>query len=133
MSSGCLNLRSGRLATRGNAGPHGFSEIVYAVSSCAVGNGSAFAGLGSNMFYNFVLGLVMLAGRYLPMIPTALAGALAAKPLRPITPGTFMTDSLLFMLLLVGVALIESALIFLPADTLGPILEQLLLAAGKTF
>ena len=122
------------LATLGNAGPHGFSEIIYAFSSSAVGNGSAFGGLGSNVFYNLVLGLVMLAGRYLPMIPTlALAGAIAAQPLRPSTRGTFRTDSVLFMLLLVGVALIDSALIFLPADTLGPIAEQLLLAAGKTF
>jgi len=123
------------LATLGNAGPHGFSEIIYAFSSCAVGNGSAFAGLGSNTFYNVVLGLVMLAGRYLPMIPSlALAGAMAAQPLRPMTGrGTFRTDSVLFMLLLVGVALIVSALIFWPADTLGPIEEQFLLAAGKTF
>jgi potassium-transporting ATPase potassium-binding subunit len=125
--------KAGR-ATLGNAGPHGFSEIIYAFSSCAVGNGSAFAGLGSNTFYNYVLGFVMLGGRYLPMIPSlALAGAMAAKPLRSMTPGTFRTDSVLFMLLLVSVALIDSALIFLPADTLGPTLEQLLLAAGKTF
>lgn len=122
-------------ATLGNAGPHGFSEIIYAFSSCAVGNGSAFAGLGSSTFYNIVLGLVMLAGRYLPMIPSlALAGAMAAQPLRPTTrEGTFRTDSILFMLLLVGVALIVSALIFWPADALGPIDEQLRLAAGKSF
>jgi len=122
------------LATLGNAGPHGFSEIVYAFSSSAVGNGSAFAGLGSNAFYNFVLGAVMLGGRYLPMIPTlALAGSIGAQPMRPFTRGTFRTDSVLFMLLLVGVALIDSALIFLPADTLGPIAEQLLLRTGRTF
>ena len=122
------------LATLGNAGPHGFSEIVYAFSSSAVGNGSAFAGLGSNAFYNFVLGAVMLGGRYLPMIPTlALAGSIGAQPMRPFTRGTFRTDSVLFMLLLVGVALIDSALIFLPADTLGPIAEQLLLRTGRPF
>jgi K+-transporting ATPase ATPase A chain len=123
------------LATLGNAGPHGFSEILYAFSSSAAGNGSAFAGLGSNTFYNIVLGLVMLAGRYLPMIPSlALAGSIAAQPLRPMMgQGRFRTDSILFMLLLVGVALIESALIFFAADTLGPVHEQLLFAAGKTF
>jgi hypothetical protein len=88
--------------------------------------------LGSNTFYNIVLGLVMLGGRYLPMIPSlALAGAMAAKPLRPMTPGTFRTDSVLFMLLLVGVALIDSALIFLPANTLGPILRTVSLGGGK--
>ncbi|HEV3157713.1 MAG TPA: potassium-transporting ATPase subunit KdpA [Candidatus Baltobacteraceae bacterium] len=122
------------LATLGNAGSHGFSEIIYAFSSTAVGNGSAFGGLGSNTFYNIVLGLVMLAGRYLPLIPAlALAGAFAGQPVRPVTSGTFKTDSVLFTLLLIGVILIDSALIFMPADILGPIAEQLLLTAGKTF
>ncbi len=121
------------VATLGNSGPHGFSEIIYAFSSSAVGNGSAFAGLGPSRFYNIVLGLVMLGGRYLPMIPAlALAGSIAAQPLRSATAGTFRTDSILFMLLLVSVALIDSALIFLPADTLGPIADQLFLAGGKT-
>jgi K+-transporting ATPase ATPase A chain len=122
------------IATLGNSGPHGFSEIIYAFSSSAVGNGSAFAGLGANAFYNVLLGCVMLAGRYLPMIPTlALAGAFAVQPLRPATSGTFRTDTTLFAILLIAVALIDSALVFLPADTLGPIAEQLLMAAGKTF
>ena len=128
------SLTPAGVATLGNGGPHGFSEIVYAFSSSAAGNGSAFAGLGTSTFYNVALGLVMLTGRYLPMIPAlALAGAFVAQPVRPLTGGTFRTDSALFTLLLVGVALIDSALVFLPADTLGPVAEALLLAGGKTF
>jgi K+-transporting ATPase ATPase A chain len=128
------SLTPAAAATLGNGGPHGFSEIVYAFSSSAAGNGSAFGGLGPSTFYNIALGLVMLAGRYLPMIPAlALAGSFVAQPVRPLTGGTFRTDSALFTLLLVGVALIDSALVFLPADTLGPVAEALLSAAGKTF
>ena len=122
------------LATLGNAGPRGFTEIIYAFSSSAVGNGSAFAGLGANTFYELLLGVVMLAGRYLTMIPAlALAGSFAKQPVRGSTRGTFRTDSLLFLFLLVAVAIVDSALVFLPADTLGPIAEHLLLGQGKTF
>src|SRR5262249_23534588 len=122
------------LATLSNAGPHGFSEIVYAFSSSAVGNGSAFGGLGANSFYEIILGLVMLGGRYLAMIPTlALAGAMAAQPARVVTRGTFRTDTLLFLLLLVGIVIVDAALIFLPADSLGPIADQLTMLKGQTF
>jgi potassium-transporting ATPase potassium-binding subunit len=114
------------LATLGNSGPHGFTEILYAFTSSAANNGSAFAGLGANTFYNVALGLVMLGGRYLVMIPTlALAGALAARPTNTmITAGTFSTDDAMFIALLIGVILLVGAITFFPADALGPIVEH---------
>ncbi len=121
------------LATLGNTGIHGFSEILYAFSSSAANNGSAFAGLGPNLFYDLLTGVVMLGGRFLVMIPTlALAGVLAARPLNhTITVGTFRTDSVMFVLLLVSVILVVGALTFFPADALGPIAEHLLLFGGS--
>jgi K+-transporting ATPase ATPase A chain len=118
------------LATLGNNGPHGFSEILYAFSSTASNNGSAFAGLGPNLFYDIATGLVMLGGRYLVMIPTlALAGALALRPTNAMrTHGTFRTDNTMFVVLLTGVVLLFGALTFLPADALGPIAEHVQLA-----
>ncbi len=114
------------LATLGNSGPHGFTEILYAFTSSAANNGSAFAGLGPNTFYNVALGLVMLGGRYLVMIPTlALAGALAARPTNTMrTGGTFRTDDAMFVALLIGVILLVGAITFFPADALGPIVEH---------
>jgi potassium-transporting ATPase potassium-binding subunit len=114
------------LATLGNSGPHGFSEILYAFTSSAANNGSAFAGLGPNTFYNVALGLVMLGGRYLVMIPTlALAGALAARPTNTMTTaGSFRTDDAMFVSLLIGVILLVGAITFFPADALGPIVEH---------
>jgi K+-transporting ATPase ATPase A chain len=114
------------LATLGNTGPHGFSEILYAFSSTAANNGSAFGGLGPNLFYNIATGLIMLGGRYLVMIPTlALAGALAARPINAMrTLGTFRTDNTMFVVLLIGVVLLFGALTFVPADALGPIAEH---------
>jgi potassium-transporting ATPase potassium-binding subunit len=114
------------VATLGNSGPHGFSEILYAFTSSAANNGSAFAGLGPNTFYNVALGLVMLGGRYLVMIPTlALAGALAARPTNTMTTGgTFRTDDAMFVALLIGVILLVGAITFFPADALGPIVEH---------
>jgi K+-transporting ATPase ATPase A chain len=114
------------LATLGNSGPHGFSEILYAFSSTAANNGSAFAGLGPNPFYDIATGFVMLGGRYLVMIPTlALAGALAARPINAMrTLGTFRTDNTMFVVLLIGVVLLFGALTFVPADALGPIAEH---------
>jgi K+-transporting ATPase ATPase A chain len=114
------------LATLGNSGPHGFSEILYAFSSTGANNGSAFAGLGPNPFYDIATGFVMLGGRYLVMIPTlALAGALAARPINAMrTLGTFRTDNTMFVVLLIGVVLLFGALTFVPADALGPIAEH---------
>jgi K+-transporting ATPase ATPase A chain len=121
-------------ATLGNAGPHGFSEILYAFASSAANNGSAFAGLGPNVFYEIATGIAMLGGRFLVMIPTlALAAALARRPTNAKSTGTFRTDNLFFGALLVSVILLVGALTFLPADGLGPIAEQVLLRAGNTF
>ena len=115
-----------------NAGAHGFSEILYAFSSQTANNGSAFAGLtGNTIYYNITGGAAMWIGRFLEVIPIlALAGALAGKKVVPAGAGTFATDRPLFVGLLIGVVLIVGALTFFPALTLGPILEQLQLAAG---
>ena len=118
-----------------NAGPHGFSEILYAFSSQTGNNGSAFAGLtGNTPFYNVTGGLAMLAGRFAMIIPIlAIAGSMAAK--RRVAPslGTFPTTGATFTILLVGVVIIVGALTYFPALALGPIVEQLLQNAGKVF
>ncbi len=118
-----------------NPGPHGFSEILYAYSSTTGNNGSAFAGLGTNTpFYNFTTGLAMLVGRFAMMVPAlAIAGSLARKPRVPAGPGTMPTHTPLFVGLLVGTVIIVGALNFFPALALGPVIEQLLLNAGRTF
>jgi K+-transporting ATPase ATPase A chain len=118
-----------------NPGPHGLSEILYAFSSASGNNGSAFAGLSANTpFYNVALGLAMLIGRFLFIVPVlAIAGSLAAKKHIPPSLGTFPTNGALFVGLLVFVILIVGALTYFPALALGPIVEHLLLAAGKTF
>jgi potassium-transporting ATPase potassium-binding subunit len=118
-----------------NAGPHGLSEILYAFSSTAANNGSAFAGLtGSTYYYNTLLGLTTLIGRFAMMVPMlALAGFLAEKKIAPETTGTFPVTGPLFVVLLVGVVLIVGALTFFPALSLGPIVEHLLMGAGKVF
>src|SRR5271154_2352042 len=123
------------LAGLNNSGPHGFSEILYAYVSTAGNNGSAFGGLTTNTnWYNLTLGFNMLAGRFLMMVPMlALAGNLAQKKSVPPSSGTFPVNTTLFTVLLVGVILIVGALTFFPALSLGPILEHLLLHAGKTF
>ncbi len=123
------------LSSLNNAGPHGFSEILYAFTSGAGNNGSAFAGLNANTWwYNVSLGWDMLIGRFLMMIPVlALAGNLAQKKSVPPSPGTFPVNTSLFAALLVGVVLILGALTFFPALSLGPILEHLLLKAGRLF
>jgi K+-transporting ATPase ATPase A chain len=122
------------LATLSNAGPHGFSEILYAFSSANGNNGSAFAGLGSNLFYNITMGVDMLFSRYAEIIPLlALAGILAGKKAVAESAGTFTTYSPIFIALLIGTILIVGALVFFPADALGPIVEHLLLLQGKTF
>ncbi|ODA34902.1 potassium-transporting ATPase subunit KdpA [Planctopirus hydrillae] len=120
---------SGR-ATIFNPGPHGFSEVLYAFSSAGNNNGSAFAGLGANTpFYNGLLGLAMLVGRFWVMLPVlAIAGSLAAKKTVPAGPGTLPTHTPLFVVLLVAVVIVVGALSFFPALALGPIVEHLLLA-----
>ena len=122
------------LATLNNGGPHGFSEILYAFTSTNANNGSAFAGLGPNLFYNLTTGVNMMFGRFAVAVPAlALAGALAGKKSVPESSGTFTTHSGIFVALLIGVIVIVGALTFLPADSLGPIVEHLLLLRGNTF
>jgi len=118
-----------------NAGPHGLSEILYAYSSAAGNNGSAFAGLNANtLWFNVSLGLTMLAGRFLMIIPAmAVAGSLVGKKAVPESLGTFPTNGSLFVVLLVGVIIIVGALTFFPALALGPIVEHLLAQAGKVY
>ncbi len=110
-----------------NPGPHGFSEVLYAFSSAANNNGSAFAGLNANsVFYNTALGIAMFIGRFGVIIPVlAIAGSLAKKKLVPASPGTLPTHTPLFVALLIGVIVIVGALSFMPAWALGPIAEQL--------
>ncbi len=119
---------SGR-STIFNPGAHGFSEVLYAFSSAGNNNGSAFAGLGANTpFYNGLLGLAMLVGRFWVMFPVlAIAGSLASKKVIPVGAGTLPTHTPLFVVLLVSVVLIVGALSFFPALALGPIVEQLML------
>jgi K+-transporting ATPase ATPase A chain len=118
-----------------NPGPHGLTEVLYAYSSATGNNGSAFAGLSANTpWYNVTLGLAMLGGRFLYIVPMmAIAGSLAAKPKLAPSSGTFPTHGPLFVGLLVGVILIFGGLQFFPALALGPIAEQVLMLAGKTF
>jgi len=118
-----------------NAGPHGFSEILYAYTSGTANNGSAFAGLTANTpFYNATLGFAMLTGRFLMIVPMmAVAGALAAKKIVPASPGTFPTHGPLFVGLLIGVILIVGGLTFFPALALGPIVDHLAMRAGTFF
>jgi K+-transporting ATPase ATPase A chain len=110
-----------------NGGAHGFSEILYAVSSAANNNGSAFGGISANTpFYNTLLGVCMWCARYWLLVPTlAIAGALAKKKLVPQTSGTLPTHTPLFIAMLVGVVIVVGALTFIPALALGPIVEHL--------
>ncbi len=110
-----------------NLGPHGFSEVLYAVSSAANNNGSAFAGLSANTpFWNLLLGAAMLLGRFTPFIPLlAIAGALAARKTQPASPGTLPTHGVLFVALIIGTVLLVGALTFIPSLALGPVIEHL--------
>ena len=118
-----------------NPGPHGLSQVLYAFTSTAANNGSAFGGFnGNTLYYNFALGINTLIGRFLMIIPMlAIAGNLARKKYVPPSLGTFPVTTPLFTVLLIGVILILGALTFFPALSLGPILEHLLMAAGRTF
>lgn len=126
---------SAGLSGLNNGGPHGLSEILYAYSSAAGNNGSAFAGLKANTpYYDLTLAAGMLIGRFGVIIPAlAIAGSLARKKYTPPSTGTFNTDNWLFIILLIAVILIVGALTFFPALSLGPVLEHLLLQAGITF
>ncbi|MER8583778.1 potassium-transporting ATPase subunit KdpA [Mesorhizobium sp. M1338] len=123
------------VASMGNAGPHGFSEVLYAYTSGAANNGSAFGGLSGNTpWYNITIGIGMLMGRFLVIIPAlAIAGSLVAKKTVPASAGTFPTDGPLFVGLLVGVILIVGGLTFFPALAVGPIIEHLAGIHGQTF
>ena len=118
-----------------NAGPHGFSEALYAYTSATANNGSAFAGLSANTpFWNSTLGLAMFIGRFLMIIPMlAIAGSLVGKQIVPASAGTFPTDGTLFVGLLSGVILIMGGLIFFPAVALGPLVEHLSMQAGTLY
>jgi K+-transporting ATPase ATPase A chain len=118
-----------------DAGPHGFTEMLYAYSSAAGNNGSAFAGLTANSpFWNLTLGLAMLVGRFAMIVPMlAVAGSLAAKPKILASSGTFPTQGPLFVGLVVGVILIMGGLTFFPALTLGPIAEHFAMLRGELF
>jgi K+-transporting ATPase ATPase A chain len=128
------SLPSG-LAGLNNAGPHGLSEIMYAFSSAAGNNGSAFGGLNANsVFYNVMLGFGMLIGRFGIIVPViAIAGSMAKKKIIPVSSGTFRTDNWVFVLLLSGIILIVGGLTFFPALALGPIAEHFLMNLGVAF
>ena len=123
------------LSSLANKGPHGFSEILYAFTSAAANNGSAFAGLTANVpYYNIMLSIAMMVGRFAIILPLlAVAGSLAQKKYSPASSGTFEVDTPLFAILLVGVILIVGALTFLPGLALGPIVEHFLTIRGQTF
>ena len=129
------SVSSAGLTGLNNAGPHGFSEILYAYSSAAGNNGSAMAGLSTNsLFYNLTLGIGMLIGRFGVIVPVlAIAGNMAGKKITPISAGTFRTDNGLFMGLLIAVILIVGGLTFFPAISLGPVIEHLMMNSGTSF
>lgn len=133
--SAWASVSSYGLSSLNNPGPHGFSEILYAFSSAAGNNGSAFTGLNANtVFYNLTLGLGMLIGRFGVIIPVlAIAGSMAKKKTIPPSAGTFHTDNWLFVGLLIAVILIVGGLTFFPALSLGPVIEHLLMNSGITF
>jgi K+-transporting ATPase ATPase A chain len=122
------------LATTNNGGPHGLSEMIYAFSSGAGNNGSAFAGLGGNSWYNVTMGLTMLFGRFAMIVPVlAIAGSMVGKKIVAPGLGTFPTSGWVFTGLLVAVIVIVGALTFFPADALGPIVEHFVARAGKVY
>ncbi len=123
------------LAGPENAGPHGFSEILYAFTSQTANNGSAFAGLtGNTTFYNLLGAVAMMIGRFAILVPVlAIAGSLAAKKVVPASAGTFPTDNGLFVALLLGIIVITGGLIYFPADVLGPVVEHLQMQAGSLY
>ena len=133
--SALASVSNAGLSSLNNAGPHGLSEILYAYSSAAGNNGSAFAGLNANtLFYNLTLGFGMLIGRFGVIIPVlAIAGNMAKKKITPLSAGTFRTDNWLFIGLLIAVILIIGGLTHFPALSLGPVIDHLLMNSGITF
>jgi K+-transporting ATPase ATPase A chain len=133
--NGYWNSPGPAIANLGNAGPHGFSEMLYAYSSTAENNGSAFAGINANTpWFNLTLGLTMLFGRFMFILPLlAVAGSLAAQRKTPASSGTFPTHGPLFMGLLVATVIVVGALTFFPAIALGPLVEHFLMHQGKLF
>ncbi|MGD0670586.1 MAG: potassium-transporting ATPase subunit KdpA [Candidatus Binatus sp.] len=123
------------LSSISNPGPHGFSQILYAYTEAGANNGSAFGGINANVpFYNVSIAIVMLLGRFMMAIPAlAIAGSVAAKKSTAASAGTFPTDGIPFVFLLIGVIVIVGALTFFCAVALGPIVEQLLMMSGKLF
>lgn len=123
------------LSSLNNAGPHGLSEILYAYTSAAANNGSAFAGLNANTpWYNISIGVVILLGRYISIIALlAISGSLLLKPKVEPGPGTLKTNTLLFTVVWIGTIIIVSALTFVPVLALGPVAEQLQMLSGKLF
>jgi potassium-transporting ATPase potassium-binding subunit len=123
------------LSSISTSGPHGFSEVLYAYTSGAANNGSAFAGLtGNTPFYNTTIAAAMIVGRFFMIVPMlAIAGSLAGKKVVPASRGTFPTNGPLFVSLLIGLVLIVGGLTFLPALALGPIVEHLAMIAGQSF
>ncbi len=126
---------SAGLSGPANPGPHGFSEILYAYTSAAATNGSAFAGLNANTpFYNLTLAVAMFAGRFLVIVPVfAIAGSFAAKPSIPRSEGTLPTEGFLFVALLAGMIVFVGGLSFFPAISLGPLVEHFVMRAGIAF
>jgi K+-transporting ATPase ATPase A chain len=133
--TGLASVTDGGRAGPLNTGPHGFSEVLYAMTSAGANNGSAFAGLTADSpFYNTTQGIAMLIGRFVPMLAVlALAGALAKKQLVPTSAATLPTNGPLFVGLLAGVVFIVGGLTFFPAWALGPVVEHYLVNAGVTF
>jgi len=133
--NGYWNSPGAAAANTNNAAAHGLSEILYAYSSGAGNNGSAFAGINANTpWYNLTMGLDMLVGRFLFIIPAlAIAGSLARKKLIPTSSGTLPTNGLLFVVLLVGTVVIVGALTYFPVLSLGPIVEHFQMLDGKLF
>jgi K+-transporting ATPase ATPase A chain len=133
--TGLASVTSWGTATLNNAGPHGYTEMLYSFTSATANNGSAFAGIGVNTgFYNSAQGFAELIGRFLIIIPAlAVAGSLARKQPVPANLGTFPTTGVLWVLLLVGTVLIVGLLTFFPALALGPIVEHFMGEAGRTF
>jgi K+-transporting ATPase ATPase A chain len=129
-----VSIKEG-LSSISNAGPHGLTEILYAFSSASGNNGSAFAGLKADTaYYNILLGIVMLIGRFGTIIPSlAIAGSLASKKRIPVSAGTFQSATPIFGVLLGLVILIVGGLTFFPAIALGPVLEHLLMLLHKLF
>ena len=135
LPTGLAVVTKAGLSSIANPGPHGFSEILYAFSSSAANNGSAFAGLNANtLFYNSILGVVMLFGRFMMMIPVlAIAGSLVGKKAVPPSAGTFPTNGVVFVILLAAIVLIVGALTFFASWALGPIVEHLAMMHGRLF